>query len=100
MFLQQAEELYLANPLKTRYTTKYRHCDGKLILKVTDDVTVRRERSLSEGAVGQARVGDGEGRHLRQTRWERREVEKTAKKKCGRTFGSEAGDLLLVSPSA
>jgi hypothetical protein len=41
-FIQQAEELYNASPLKTRYVVKYRHCDGKLVLKVTDDVTVRR----------------------------------------------------------
>lgn len=39
-FLQQAEDLYLANPLRTRYSIKYRHCDGKLVLKVTDDYTV------------------------------------------------------------
>lgn len=39
-FYQQAEELYLQNPLLTRYVTKYRHCDGKLVLKVTDDKTV------------------------------------------------------------
>lgn len=39
-FLQQAEALYRANPLKTRYVTKYRHCDGKLVLKVTDDTVV------------------------------------------------------------
>lgn len=39
-FIQQAEELYKANPLKTRYVIKYRHCDGKLSLKVTDDTTV------------------------------------------------------------
>ena len=24
-------------PEKVRYTMKYRHCDGKLVLKVTDD---------------------------------------------------------------
>ena len=40
-FVEQAEELFKANPLKTRYVMKYRHCDGKLMLKVTDDDTVR-----------------------------------------------------------
>lgn len=40
-FYVQAVDLYHNSPLKTRFTTKYRHCDGKLILKVTDDATVR-----------------------------------------------------------
>ena len=39
-FIQEAEELYRARPLDTRYCIKYRHCDGKLVLKVTDDVKV------------------------------------------------------------
>lgn len=39
-FIQQAEDLYRTNPLRTRYVVKYRHCDGKLSLKVTDNVTV------------------------------------------------------------
>lgn len=44
-FYEQALALYRQNPLKTRFVTKYRHCDGKLWLKVTDDATVRpRER--------------------------------------------------------
>mmetsp|Transcript_862 Transcript_862/g.1020 ORF Transcript_862/g.1020 Transcript_862/m.1020 type:complete len:126 (-) Transcript_862:678-1055(-) len=37
VFYQKAEELFRADPLNTRYVTKYRHCDGKLVLKVTDD---------------------------------------------------------------
>jgi len=37
-FVQQAEALFRSAPLRTRYVLKYRHCDGKLILKVTDDV--------------------------------------------------------------
>ena len=41
-FYQQAEELYRRNPLRTRYVTKLRQCDGKLVLKVTDDNVVRR----------------------------------------------------------
>ena len=39
-FYQQAVDLYQNDPLKTRFVTKYRHCDGKLTLKVTDDTTV------------------------------------------------------------
>ncbi|PSC72821.1 Signal recognition particle 9 kDa [Micractinium conductrix] len=38
-FYEQAVALYRANPLKTRFVTKYRHCDGKLTLKVTDGPT-------------------------------------------------------------
>ena len=41
-FVHQAEELYKADPLKCRYTLKYRHCDGKLVVKLTDNTTVRR----------------------------------------------------------
>jgi hypothetical protein len=40
-FYQQAEELLLKDPIKTRYVVKYRHTEGKLVLKVTDDVVVR-----------------------------------------------------------
>lgn len=40
-FAEQAEALYRSDPLKTRYVLKYRHCDGKAVLKVTDDKTVR-----------------------------------------------------------
>lgn len=38
-FVEQAEALYKANPLKARYVIKYSHCKGKLTLKVTDDRT-------------------------------------------------------------
>lgn len=38
-FLIQAEDLYRSNPLQTRYSLKYRHCDQKLVAKITDDVT-------------------------------------------------------------
>jgi signal recognition particle subunit SRP9 len=41
-FAQQAEALYRSDPLRTRYCTKYIHTDGQLVLKVTDDRTVRR----------------------------------------------------------
>lgn len=39
-FAEQAEALYRSDPLRTRYVLKYRHCDGKAVLKVTDDRTV------------------------------------------------------------
>ncbi|GFR47921.1 hypothetical protein Agub_g9723 [Astrephomene gubernaculifera] len=38
-FYQQAVELYKARPLETRYSIKFRHSEGKLVLKVTDDRT-------------------------------------------------------------
>ena len=41
-FYQQAEELLLKDPTKTRYVVKYRHTEGKLVLKVTDDYVVRQ----------------------------------------------------------
>ncbi|KAK3792267.1 hypothetical protein RRG08_007346 [Elysia crispata] len=36
-FAKAAERLYLSDPIKCRFVTKYRHCDGKLCVKVTDD---------------------------------------------------------------
>ena len=36
-FAKAAERLYLSNPNKCRYVTKYRHCDGVLCVKMTDD---------------------------------------------------------------
>lgn len=39
-FAEQAEALYRSDPLRVRYVLKYRHCDGKAVLKVTDDKTV------------------------------------------------------------
>ncbi|KAG0365215.1 signal recognition particle, SRP9/SRP14 subunit [Gamsiella multidivaricata] len=38
-FQKAAEELYLLSPNTTRYVAKYRHVEGKLVLKVTDDRT-------------------------------------------------------------
>ncbi|CAM4538022.1 signal recognition particle 9 kDa protein [Lepidochelys kempii] len=37
-FSRAAEKLYLADPMKVRVVLKYRHCDGNLCIKVTDDV--------------------------------------------------------------
>ncbi|KAI8815932.1 signal recognition particle, SRP9/SRP14 subunit [Fimicolochytrium jonesii] len=39
------EKLYLAGPLKTRYVSKYRHKDGKLVLKVFDGATCLKFRT-------------------------------------------------------
>lgn len=36
-FAKAAERLYLADPMKVRFIMKYRHCDGKLVVKITDD---------------------------------------------------------------
>uniref|UniRef100_A0A7S2INI4 Signal recognition particle 9 kDa protein n=1 Tax=Haptolina brevifila TaxID=156173 RepID=A0A7S2INI4_9EUKA len=36
-FYAEAEKLYTDHPEHTRYVMKYRHCDGKLELKVTND---------------------------------------------------------------
>ena len=38
-FAPAAEKLYLADPMKVRVVMKYRHCDGNLCIKVTDDTT-------------------------------------------------------------
>ena len=36
-FVAEAEKLYVEHPDHTRYVKKYRHVDGKLELKVTND---------------------------------------------------------------
>ncbi|KAF5741102.1 signal recognition particle 9 kDa protein [Tripterygium wilfordii] len=36
-FVERSVELFRSDPESTRYSMKYRHCDGKLILKVTDN---------------------------------------------------------------
>ncbi|KAJ8899387.1 hypothetical protein K2173_018361 [Erythroxylum novogranatense] len=36
-FVDQSVQLFRVDPDSTRYYMKYRHCDGKLILKVTDN---------------------------------------------------------------
>ena len=36
-FVAQAKTLYEQNPSKVRYSMKYRHCDGMIVLKITDD---------------------------------------------------------------
>ncbi|KAM7496054.1 hypothetical protein LguiA_020468 [Lonicera macranthoides] len=36
-FVERSIHLFRTTPEKTRYVMKYRHCDGKLVLKITDD---------------------------------------------------------------
>lgn len=48
-FAEQAEALFRGDPLKVRYVLKYRHCDGKAVLKVTDDKTVRADQGVKAG---------------------------------------------------
>lgn len=36
-FVERSVQLFRADPSATRYVVKYRHCEGKLVLKVTDD---------------------------------------------------------------
>ncbi|KAJ9547810.1 hypothetical protein OSB04_020353 [Centaurea solstitialis] len=36
-FVERSVQLFRSSPEKTRYAMKYRHSEGKLILKVTDD---------------------------------------------------------------
>lgn len=35
--MERSVQLFRANPDTSRYVMKYRHCDGKLVLKVTDN---------------------------------------------------------------
>ena len=44
-FYAASEELLRRRPLATRCVTKYRHCEGKLVLKVTDDTTCLKFKS-------------------------------------------------------
>ncbi|XP_042486707.1 signal recognition particle 9 kDa protein [Macadamia integrifolia] len=36
-FVERSIQLFCADPQSSRYVMKYRHCDGKLVLKVTDN---------------------------------------------------------------
>lgn len=44
-FYQQAEALFVADPLKTRLVLKYTHSKSKLTVKVTDDRTAVQFRT-------------------------------------------------------
>merc|ERR1711879_122066 len=44
-FAAATERLFIENPAKTRYIVKYRHKDGQMVLKVTDDVVCLKYKS-------------------------------------------------------
>eukprot|EP00899_Mesostigma_viride_P005828 jgi/Mesvir1/15246/Mv06470-RA.1 len=44
-FAEKAELLYRHDPVHARYVIKYRHKEGKLVLKVTDNVTCLKYRT-------------------------------------------------------
>lgn len=49
-FSQRAKSLYLADPMRTRYCIRYDHSGSSLVVKVTDDVKVRRRGRGSPSA--------------------------------------------------
>uniref|UniRef100_A0A8C8ER90 SRP9 domain-containing protein n=1 Tax=Oncorhynchus tshawytscha TaxID=74940 RepID=A0A8C8ER90_ONCTS len=65
-FARAAEKLYLTAPMKVRVVIKYRHCDGNLRIKVTDDAVV-----CSREHVFTIQDGPGPGREEdRETAWQ------------------------------
>ncbi|XP_066910949.1 signal recognition particle 9 kDa protein-like [Clytia hemisphaerica] len=44
-FAKAAEQLFIENPSQARFCTKYRHCDGKLVIKMTDDKVCLKYRT-------------------------------------------------------
>merc|ERR1712190_152283 len=44
-FQAAAQSLFKSSPLRTRYLSKYRHCDSKVILKVTNDKVCLKYRT-------------------------------------------------------
>eukprot|EP00930_Biecheleria_cincta_P087397 TRINITY_DN76638_c0_g1_i1.p2 TRINITY_DN76638_c0_g1~~TRINITY_DN76638_c0_g1_i1.p2 ORF type:complete len:108 (+),score=27.50 TRINITY_DN76638_c0_g1_i1:82-405(+) len=44
-FQAAAQELFISQPLRTRYVVKYRHSQPKVILKVTDNKVCLKYRS-------------------------------------------------------
>ncbi|EEB89632.1 hypothetical protein MPER_12249 [Moniliophthora perniciosa FA553] len=46
-FQDAAEALYKNSPNKTRYVVKWRACEGRLVLKVTDDVKCLKFKTYS-----------------------------------------------------
>ncbi|KAJ0778803.1 putative signal recognition particle, SRP9/SRP14 subunit, signal recognition particle SRP9 [Helianthus annuus] len=42
-FVERSVQLFRNSPQNTRYVMKYRHSDGKLVLKVTDDKEILME---------------------------------------------------------
>ncbi|KAG7085907.1 hypothetical protein E1B28_003441 [Marasmius oreades] len=46
-FQDAAEALYQKSPNKVRYCVKWRSCEGKLVLKITDDITCLKFKTYS-----------------------------------------------------
>ncbi|RZC24928.1 Signal recognition particle 9 kDa protein [Glycine soja] len=51
-FVERSVQLFRADPDSTRYVMKYRHCDGKLVLKVTDNRQLRHGRFQGPAILG------------------------------------------------
>ncbi|KAI0275319.1 signal recognition particle, SRP9/SRP14 subunit [Gloeopeniophorella convolvens] len=48
-YQEAAEGLYAESPRKTRYSVKWKSSEGKLVLKITDDVTFKTHSSIFLG---------------------------------------------------
>jgi len=51
-YQEAAENLYTNSPRKTRYSVKWRSSEGKLVLKITDDVTCLKFKTHSSIFLG------------------------------------------------
>jgi len=51
-YQEAAENLYASSPRKTRYSVKWRSSEGKLVLKITDDVTCLKFKTHSSIFLG------------------------------------------------
>ncbi|KAI0003798.1 signal recognition particle SRP9 SRP14 subunit [Russula compacta] len=51
-YQEAAENLYANSPRKTRYSIKWRSSEGKLVLKITDDVTCLKFKTHSSIFLG------------------------------------------------
>jgi len=51
-YQEAAENLYASSPRKTRYGVKWRSSEGKLVLKITDDVTCLKFKTHSSIFLG------------------------------------------------
>jgi len=51
-YQEAAEKLYTNSPRKTRYSVKWRSSEGKLVLKITDDVTCLKFKTHSSLFLG------------------------------------------------
>ncbi|XP_022758351.1 signal recognition particle 9 kDa protein-like isoform X2 [Durio zibethinus] len=74
-FVERTVQLFRADPESTRYCMKYRHCDGKLVLKVTDNKEAERSYTrLLNGRLGLAWPMDSASssrqiKHRRPRKW-------------------------------